>query len=522
MSKVLANLEPQISCTEVIEVIQEHLPSLYFTFGRRRTEVLAEELSRQWDFLNMEEKQKTRQFIRQAEEKNPGLFNLRRENLRRFLYQGIGYHHAGLSPALKDLVERLYESRLTYVLFCTETFAVGVNFPAASTIFDSCRKWDGQVFRNLHNREFFQMAGRSGRRGYDEVGRVFVCLDQRFPEQMAFYEEDKIEPVQGRLTVTPNTVLNLLHWKNEAEIKTFLEQNLAAYQNNKEMSHIKQEILKSEAELARQEEVFCAVRRTPACQLQRLKLRQELNYLSRRKNRHSLMARERKKEIYSLLKNERQKCNDKICCRTEKRIKKITEKINFFNRQANYLSKNSREYEQEFTQVLELLRRLGFVKGRELLPRGLFALNIHVQEILVTELIFSGLFLEVSSAEAAAILAGVDYQPGREERAVKGSIPLKQITAIKNYLLRHGVPEHFCLWSPLPGPLAYAWYEGASFATLLNLSKLQEGDIFSLLRREIDLLRQIERAAGNDPVVTQFAQNLRYKLDRDEVAITGF
>jgi len=70
--------------------------------------------------------------------------------------------------------------------------------------------------------------------------------------------------------------------------------------------------------------------------------------------------------------------------------------------------------------------------------------------------------------------------------------------------------------------LAYAWYEGASFATLLNLSKLQEGDIFSLLRREIDLLRQIERAAGNDPVVTQFAQNLRYKLDRDEVAITGF
>jgi superfamily II RNA helicase len=161
------------------------------------------------------------------------------------------------------------------------------------------------------------------------------------------------------------------------------------------------------------------------------------------------------------------------------------------------------------------------VQGRELLPRGKFALYVHVQEILVTELVFSGIILESPPVEAAAILAGVDYQPGRDEQVIPPPFSLERVEELRRFLIESGVPEHFCVWSPLPAALAAAWYQGATFDQLLGMTNLQEGDIFSILRREIDLLRQIERAAGEDRALALLARELRRRLDRDEVAVVG-
>ena len=62
-------------------------------------------------------------------------------------------------------MEELFERRLLKIIYCTETFAVGLNFPCRTVCFESLTKWDGEVFRPLANREYFQMAGRAGRRG---------------------------------------------------------------------------------------------------------------------------------------------------------------------------------------------------------------------------------------------------------------------------------------------------------------------------------------------------------------------
>lgn len=512
-------LMQSMSCVGVVEAIQDNLPALYFVFSRGRTEQLAEVLGREWDFLLPEEKDRVTEFIEKAEYANPGLFGGRRKHLRRLLLQGIGYHHAGLSPALKELVENLYELRLIFVLFCTETFAVGINFPAASTVFDATRKWDGRNHRTLLNREFFQMAGRAGRRGFDKVGHVYINIDEKFPEQTGFFDESEVEPVKGRLIISPNTVLSLLHWKTDTEIERFLSQNLAVYQNSRETGNLSKELEALEEKVFSLRNTFCEDKDGPSCPMFRKKLKKELNRLRNRRRRKKPEIPGRVAEIKSILAQPAKGCLHHDCHDAHDEITALIERKKELVRRNRYLKKHATDYHLEFERMCNLLEKLGFIEGKTLLPRGLFALHVHVQEILVTELVFSGILHEAAPAEAASILAGIDYHPGRDEVVLAGNYPMDNVALLRNELLGAGVPEHLCSWSPMPGPLAEAWYMGSNFEELQKRCNLHEGDIFSTIRREIDVLRQIERAAGEDKALRQAMNDIRTVLDRDEVAV---
>lgn len=91
--------------------------------------------------------------------------------------KGIGIHHAGLIPILKEIVEILYEEKLLSVLFSTETFAMGVNMPTKTVIFYSTSKKEGDKKRLFRPEEYIQMAGRAGRRGLDSFGTVIILPD---------------------------------------------------------------------------------------------------------------------------------------------------------------------------------------------------------------------------------------------------------------------------------------------------------------------------------------------------------
>jgi len=508
------------SCVEIVDAIQEHLPALYFVFSRGKTEGLAEDLGREWDFLLPDEKQQVEKAIQQAEQENANMFGGRRNNLRRLLLQGIAYHHAGLSPALKEIVENLYETRLIFVLFCTETFAVGINFPAASTVFESCRKWDGEAHRTILNREFYQMAGRAGRRGFDKVGRVYIRIDERFPEQTGFFDEEQVEPVRGRLTISPNTVLSLLCWKTDAEIQKFLSQNLAVYQNNLETARLDKDIASMDERMEELKGCFCDQMDTPPCPMFRRKLNKELNKLRRkRKRRKTDRYPGRIEQIKSMLAEKTKNCMHHACTDAQEEMGGLKEQRSHLMRRRSMLNRMTTDYPKEFDKMVELLRSMGYVDGRNLLARGAFALYVHVEELLVTELVFSGIIHEASPAEVAAILAGVDYYPGRDEVVLPGEYEMDEVGVLLNDLEEMGVPEHLRAWSPVPGPLAEAWYNGATFEQLMGRCNLHEGDVFSLLRRAIDLLRQMERAAGEDRELKEKVFHIRRTLDRDEIAV---
>lgn len=129
--------------------------------------------------------------------------------------KGIGIHHSGMIPILKEIVEILYDKGLLKVLLATETFAMGVNMPTKTTIFTNLTKFDGNQKRNLRPEEYGQMAGRAGRRGIDTSGLVLILPFLNFISE----NEAKTimlsppQKINSKLSLDYSLILKLLNYK---------------------------------------------------------------------------------------------------------------------------------------------------------------------------------------------------------------------------------------------------------------------------------------------------------------------
>jgi len=94
------------------------------------------------------------------------------KELRRYVLHGVGVHHAGMLPRFRLLVEKLAQSGLLRIICGTDTLGVGVNIPIRTVLFTQLCKYDGERTRLLSVREFKQISGRAGRKGFDERGSV--------------------------------------------------------------------------------------------------------------------------------------------------------------------------------------------------------------------------------------------------------------------------------------------------------------------------------------------------------------
>ncbi|MGI6038443.1 MAG: DEAD/DEAH box helicase [Limnochordia bacterium] len=213
---------------------QRGFPCLYFAFSRQGCARMAADLATRRDYLAPKEKEIVRLSVRRKlrelglePEELPG-FEDHREQWER----GIAVHHAGLLPALKGIVEFLLERRLIKVIFATETFAVGVNMPVRTVCFHELQKFDGQDIRPLTQGEYFQMAGRAGRRGLDRQGTVislvdFSKLDKTRPPT---WDEGKLEPITSRMDLSWNMVINLASRFHDGEVEELFAGSLASFQ----------------------------------------------------------------------------------------------------------------------------------------------------------------------------------------------------------------------------------------------------------------------------------------------------
>jgi superfamily II RNA helicase len=127
-------------------------------------------------------------------------------DVKRFLGHGIGIHHAGLLPKYRLLVERLAQQGLLRVIFGTDTLGVGVNVPIRTVVLNKLSKFDGEKVAILRAREFHQIAGRAGRKGFDERGRV-VC---QAPEHVI--ENRRIEQKGGKKTAKKRPPRDFVPW----------------------------------------------------------------------------------------------------------------------------------------------------------------------------------------------------------------------------------------------------------------------------------------------------------------------
>ena len=200
-------IEKEIINVDLIPYLQKkrRLPCLYFCFSRKNCEANAKNYAL-YGTHNLLETEKQKQILEmfdtlctQYDIDEESVIN----DFRKLIACGIAYHHAGMLPTLKEVVERLFTSGLIQLLFTTETFAVGINMPACTVVFDSLEKFDGISFRYLQAREYHQMAGRAGRRGIDPVGYVYSKVDPRYAtfSDVGKVVSDKIEPITSQFNL---------------------------------------------------------------------------------------------------------------------------------------------------------------------------------------------------------------------------------------------------------------------------------------------------------------------------------
>jgi superfamily II RNA helicase len=180
--------------TETVQKLAEagKAPIYIVHFSQRAASERAQDLM-SLNFTSKEDKQLLKQELRGFRFDSP--FG---KELSRFLPHGIGVHHAGMLPKYRRLVERLAQRGVLKIICGTDTLGVGVNVPIRTVLFTQLCKFDGEGTTVLSVRDFQQIAGRAGRRGFDTLGSVVVQAPEHEIENKVLKQRAEGNPKKQR------------------------------------------------------------------------------------------------------------------------------------------------------------------------------------------------------------------------------------------------------------------------------------------------------------------------------------
>ena len=162
-------------------------------------------------------------------------------NLRKIIGKGVAYHHSGLIPKIREVVEFLIKRKLIKVVFATETFAVGLNFPVKTVVMTSLTKPSEHGFRNLQVSEYKQMAGRAGRRFIDKVGHVifwfypYCNIKDAYPSWSIVNSviNGTINSIESKYLIDPNYMIKTLSLNKS---RVYTDNSFKFYKQDKTIS----------------------------------------------------------------------------------------------------------------------------------------------------------------------------------------------------------------------------------------------------------------------------------------------
>jgi len=426
------------------------LPCLYFLPGRRVVEEAAMSAARH-NFTSPKEealiKEEVGVWLEQLPKEDRNLQQVRA--LLSLLPRGLAFHHAGLLPGLKVLVETLFGRGHLRAVFATDTLALGINMPARTVVVGSLSKFDGQEMRLLTPNEYRQLTGRAGRRGMDVRGSAVIPYSPWEPFEQSFQRiTGELLPVTSSFVIRYNSVLNL--WRPG------------------DLQHLRR---------------ICA---SSLREFQRYFLWEfnELQRLEKRYQKASGKAHKKKKGAASQ--------------EAEKALEKRRERIGAFPL--------SRAGAKELDGTIFALRALGYIgQDDQLTLKGRLLRNIyHPAGIILIELATTGVLDGLSAGELAEVCSWFTYDNDRRlnNRHIVQS-KLAQVRRDLWHVLQHvhGIEERANV-SPTPGiiadfhGLALSWSRRTSLGGLMRQIDLAEGDILMLLNQSIDLLQQVQAAVG--------------------------
>lgn len=455
----------------------EHLPYLYFVFSRKDAELLARDLGRKCDHTLLNEREYNASndhmaaFVKQLA---PAI--VLSQDHRELLLCGIGFHHAGLHVNLKALTEQLYEAKLLKVLYCTGTFALGINMPARAAVFDGMMRFDGRKMIPLPTREFMQMAGRAGRRGMDEAGTVVIRADiEDWPameKDVHRYLSRNYEPVRSRFSLSFNSVVNLLHRHPNERIRKFVERSFLAYNRRQSADRSARNADQLNASLERQ-------------------------------------GIDTSKEIPRHLRKKIRRL-ERLSTRAEKEIDQTW---------------------GEFQTKVAFLTRWGYLAENGDFNAGAKVLmQIQIEEIFTTELFLNGVFEDVDPDQLFGMLAGmctslakrVKVVTTKQDRQVGWAVNVVRESEIIEEAER--LTRSDTCWDPRLIGLGAAWAQGKGLhevCAMVESNSDLSGTLIGAFRRAKELAGQIRAIYGDDENKYTMLTDLIRRVSRDEVEVVG-
>jgi len=539
-----AEVMDKISEADLIDHIidQGKLPCLYFSSSRKACEDRALDHTDR-DLLTNEERQRMLRLYDEICVEHNMSHDKGAEFIRGMVARGVAYHHAGMLPTIKEMVERIFASGLLKLLFATETFAVGVNMPACSVVFDQLEKFDGIRMRPLKAREYQQMAGRAGRRGIDEKGFVYMRIE---PDEVDHSLVRKItaggaERIESRFNLCYSSVLNL-YGRHGEDIYKVCEMSYGRFQAAERLKRLQEQT--EEAEVHAGATLRC-IENSPKnigeyhktareVKDHRWALKRQFRRI-RSENKDDKGLRDQKLRRVAL-NFERLEDNLKAtvcyncpelaeCSQRERQIR--TARRTYTNLTEEIQRIESYQPEQ-VRKRLNLLKSLGYIENGKLSVKGSAASWIYGYELQTTELLFSGFFDRMDADQLNVLAAAIIFESREREwykqasRELLGDVFYKADKCIDQLHRREqafGIKglQVRSLDASLSSAV-YSWSkEKCDFEELAKHTDASEGDLVRVFRMTIDLLRQTQRAvAGHDMLREKLELSIK-KMNRGVV-----
>ena len=529
---------------------EQQLPCLYFCFSRKGCEENAGALVFGSHLQLLNKKQKA-QILKQFDELCLQFDIVEEKKIaefRRLVSCGIAYHHAGMLPTLKEVVERLFTSGLIQLLFTTETFAVGINMPACSVVFDSLEKFDGIGFRYLKAREYHQMSGRAGRRGIDTIGYVYAQIIPAYADsnEIRGVVSNKIEPIESQFNLSYSSILNL-YQKYGDDIYDVYTMSLSNHQNRVRVTQLNKQIEDKTEKLrilpkpecihdgidgSAQIEKHYRQKRDREKNLQRLyveraQIKSETRGKKRKKERAKKLRTVHKKIRRFQATSEQSLCDEcqhlQTCTGRYKTIRKEEERLQKLKKRTTVIENDP---QQQIAARLKVLEELGYIEAQTLLARGGTAAHIYGYEVQLTQLLFSGFFERLTEDEINCLMVAIVSEPRKDGyfKPLKNERLLEELYAVSSEISfiqylegKHKVTEITPMLELRLCTAMLAWSRGCDFDALEKYARLDAGDFVRTFRLVIDQLRQIRRAMGGHTVLVDKLNRCIGKINRDVV-----
>jgi superfamily II RNA helicase len=218
-----------------MDVDDTMLPAIVFTFSRKQVEESAADITA--NILSFDSKipytaaHECEQILRRLPNWREYMELPEYKSLVQLLEKGVGIHHSGMIPILREIVELRISEKKIFLLFATESFAIGLDCPIRTAVFTGITKFDGAEDRFLYAHEYTQMAGRAGRRGIDTVGHVIhlpLLYKKGIPSETAYRTilSNKPQKLVSKFHIDYKMVLSLLKKGIRTKFEEFAERSM--------------------------------------------------------------------------------------------------------------------------------------------------------------------------------------------------------------------------------------------------------------------------------------------------------